>query len=308
MIKERNVGIKEKGLSKQTKIFIALGLVYVLWGSTYLGVKVALHTLPPMLLSSIRFLVGGIILFIFTLLKGDSLPKFENWKGAVIVGLLLSGIGNSGVAYAINFMPSGLVALLVATLPAWMILLDYLFFSERKPSLISTIGLLLGFVGMAYLLNPFQHNLGKEIALFPAFLVFVGSISWAYGSLLSPTFKMPPATQSTAIQMIAGGVFSLIVSLLAEKNQVQAIQNMTHETYFAMLYLIFVGSFVGYSAYTWLINNAPAQLIATYAYVNPVVAIFLGWLFVDEHLTSRSFTASVIILGGVVLMTVGRKY
>jgi drug/metabolite transporter (DMT)-like permease len=294
-------------MSQKSKIIIALGLVYVVWGSTFLGVKITLHALPPMLLSAIRFLVGGIILFVFSLIRGYSLPTFDAWKGSVIVGLLLVGVGNSVVANALQFMPSGLVALLVATLPAWMILLDFLFFSHKKPSLLATIGLLLGFVGMAYLLNPAEHFDGKEIAILPALMVFGGSISWAYGSLLSPTFKLPPAMQSTAIQMLAGGVFSLIISLLTEKNQVEAIKNMTQETYFGMAYLIFIGSFVGYSAYTWLINNAPAQLTATYAYVNPVVAIFLGWFFVDEHLTTQSLTASAIILVGVVLMTAGRK-
>jgi drug/metabolite transporter (DMT)-like permease len=294
-------------VSTPTKIFIALGLVYIIWGSTYLGVKIAMHTLPPMLLSAVRFLSGGLILFIFSLLSGNPLPKFENWKGAAVVGFLLLGVGNSSVANAIKFMPSGLVALLVATLPAWTILLDFLFFSRKKPSWISVFGLSLGFGGMAFLLNPFQSGVSGEIVIFPTLLVIIGSIVWAYASLLSPTFKMPPVVQAVAVQMLAGGSFSLVISLFMEDNQLSAIQSMTQETYLAMAYLIFIGSFIGYSAFSWLINNAPAQLTATYAYVNPVVAIFLGWLLVDEHLTSRSLIASGIILCGVFLMTLGRN-
>ncbi|MFN3850275.1 MAG: EamA family transporter [Spirosomataceae bacterium] len=293
-------------MSYRSKLIIALGLVYVLWGSTFLGVKYAMDTLPPMLLSSIRFLLGGTILFTFTLIQGKGFPTKEEFFGAGLVGLLLSGIGNSAVAYALKFMPSGLVALLVATLPAWMIIIDFLFFSKEKPKLIGIIGLFMGFVGMAYLINP--SNATKEVALFPTLLVFIGSITWAAGSLLAPNLSKPKSPlQATSVQMMVGGAFSLIVSLFTENNQLQNIANMTTQTYLAMAYLIFIGSFIGYTAYVWLINNAPTQITATYAYVNPVVAMFLGWIFLNEKLSNRSLTASAIILGGVVLMTLGRK-
>lgn len=294
-------------MSERTKIFIALGIVYVVWGSTYLGVKIALHTLPPMLISCTRFLIGGSLLFGFTLLRGEGLPTLQEARNAAFIGVLLSGVGNCAVAYALMTMPSGLVALLVATLPAWMILLDFLFFSNEKPSIIGAIGLVLGLVGMAVLLNPSQQIGQQEVPILPAIIVFLGSIAWAFGSLKSPYLVLPNSLQSTAIQMVIGGCFSLTMSFVFEKNQLQAFQNMTTETYLAMLYLIIIGSYVGYTAYVWLINHAPPQLTATYAYVNPVVAIFLGWIFLDERLTSRSMLASAIILAGVIMMTLGRK-
>ena len=294
-------------MSQKTKIFIALGLVYVVWGSTFLGVKYVLNDLPPMLASCTRFLVGGTILFLFTLLRGQGVPSLKETRNAALVGVLLSGVGNCVVAYALQFMPSGLVALLVATLPAWTILLDYLLFSKQKPTIIAFIGLVLGLVGMGILLNPTQQIGQREVALFPALLVFVGSVAWAFGSLKSPYLTLPKPLQSTAIQMIVGGCFSLLMSLIFEQNQLYAYQNMTTETYWAMLYLIVIGSYVGYTAYVWLINNAPPQLTATYAYVNPVVAIFLGWIFLNERLTPRSMAASAIILTGVVMMTLGRN-
>lgn len=294
-------------MSQKTKIFIALGIVYVVWGSTYLGVKYAINVLPPMLVSCTRFLIGGSLLFLFTLLKGQGLPSLKHTRNAAFIGVLLSGVGNCAVAYALQFMPSGLVALLVATLPAWMILLDFLFFSNQKPTLIGSIGLIFGLLGMAFLLNPTQEVGQKEAALLPTLIVFLGSIAWAFGSLKSPYLSLPKPLQSTAIQMIVGGCFSLIMSLVFEKNQLHALQSMTQETYIAMIYLITVGSYVGYTAYVWLINNAPPQLTATYAYVNPVVAIFLGWIFLDEHLTPRSMGASAIILAGVIMMTLGRR-
>lgn len=297
-------------LSYQTKLIISLGLVYIVWGSTFLGVKYAIVDLPPMLLSSMRFLVGGIILFTFTLFQGKGLPSQKEILGAATVGLMLSGIGNSAVANALHFMPSGLVALLTATLSAWMIVLDYLFFSHKKPHFIAIIGLFLGFVGMGYLLYPSislslsKSGLRGEVLIFPTLLVFCGSITWAWGSLLSPTLQKPKSPlQSTAVQMIAGGAFSLIISLLIESNQLESIKNMTLQTYKAMAYLILIGSFVGYTAYVWLINNAPAQVTATYAYVNPIVAIVLGWIFLEEELSINTYIASGIILLGVVLMT-----
>ncbi len=294
-------------MSHKTKIYIALGIVYVVWGSTYLGVKFAIEVLPPLLVSCTRFLIGGTILFLFTLLRGDGFPSMKHIRNAAFIGVLLSGIGNCVVAYALQFMPSGLVALLIATLPAWMILLDLLFFSKKKPTFIGSIGLVLGLVGMAFLLNPERHIVQREVAIFPTFIVFLGSIAWAYGSLKSPYLSLPRPLQSTSIQMIAGGCFSLTMSLIFEKNQLHALQSMTQQTYLAMIYLIVIGSYVGYTAYVWLINNAPPQLTATYAYINPVVAIFLGWIFLDERLTSRTMIASSIILSGVVMMTIGRR-
>jgi hypothetical protein len=294
-------------MSQKTKIFISLGIVYIVWGSTYLGVKIALHTLPPMLISFTRFLIGGSLLFVFTLLRGQGMPTLQETSNAAFIGVLLSGVGNCAVAYALMKMPSGLVALLVATLPAWMILLDFLFFSNEKPSIIGIIGLVLGLVGMAVLLNPSQQIGQQEVPVLAALIVFLGSIAWAFGSLKSPYLVLPNSLQSTAIQMVVGGCFSLIMSIVFEKNQFQAFQNMTTETYLAMIYLVLIGSYVGYTAYVWLINHAPPQLIATYAYVNPVVAIFLGWIFLDERLTSRSMLASAIILSGVIMMTLGRK-
>lgn len=283
-------------------------MVYVIWGSTFLGVRYALETLPPLLTNTIRFLVGGVLLFAFTLLRGYGIPSFKQWLSAAWVGVLLSGIGNCAVAYAIGYMPSGLVALLVATLPGWMVGLDYYFFARQKPSWITVLGLGVGLVGMYILLNPFGQEHTREIPLWPAFMVFIGSITWAWGSLQSPYLDMPPRMQTTAIQMLGGGVFSLIMSLALEPKMSESLSHMTTQTYFSLAYLIVMGSFVGYSAYVWLLHHAPPTLTATYAYVNPVVAIILGALFIHEVPSSRSLVASAVVLAGVVLITLGRRF
>ena len=294
--------------SSSLKLWVNLLLVYVIWGSTFLGVRYALETLPPLLTNTIRFLVGGVLLFAFTLLRGYSIPSLKQWLSAAWVGVLLSGIGNCAVAYAIGYMPSGLVALLVATLPGWMVGLDYYFFARQKPSWITVLGLGVGLVGMYILLNPFGQEHTREIPLWPAFMVFIGSITWAWGSLQSPYLDMPPRMQTTAIQMLGGGVFSLIMSLALEPKMSESLSHMTTQTYFSLAYLIVMGSFVGYSAYVWLQHHAPPTLTATYAYVNPVVAIILGALFIHEVPSSRSLVASAVVLAGVVLITLGRRF
>ncbi len=296
-----------KSSSYQTRLFVSLGLVYFIWGSTYLGVKYGIQVLPPLLLTSMRFLIGGSVFFMFTLLRGYGIPSGKQLLGASKIGLLLSGIGTGGVAYSIQYIPSGIVALLVALLPFWTFVLDYLFFSHQRPSFLSAAGLVMGIAGIVFLMDPFA-SLGKTaIPLFPTLVVFASSISWALGSVISSSTPQPSPLQSTSIQMISGGIVALLLSLVTEEDQLGSLSRMNSTTWLALAYLIVFGSFVGYTAYVWLINNAPPLLTSTYAYVNPVVAMFLGWLFVREALSAQSLIASGIILAAVVLMTLGRK-
>ncbi|WP_448519462.1 EamA family transporter [Rhodoflexus sp.] len=295
-------------------VYLNLTVIYLVWGSTFLGVRYTLEVLPPVLASSMRFLVGGIILLLVAVLwrmaknQRPVLPTLQQTWGAAQVGIMLVGIGNTALSYAIKFMPTGLVALLVATLPIWTVVLDFALFSKLRPHKLTVTGLLLGIVGMGVLLNPFAGLNTSDLVWFPAVLVLIGSMSWAYGSLRAPYLTMPPPLQSTAIQMLAGGIFALIISTFTEPDALFAISRMNHATYLAMGYLIFIGSFVGYSSYNWLMRNAPPALVSTYAYVNPVIAIILGWLFLNESLSGHTLTASAIILTGVALITLGRRY
>lgn len=291
----------------QFSLIANLAIVYVVWGSTYLAVKYSIIVLPPMLTSCLRFLVGGVLLLSFSILKGQKLPKWPQVKSAIIVGILLTGIGTTLVAYAIKYMPSGLVALLVATLPVWIAIMDFLFFTKIKPDWLITLGLFVGLLGLLILFNPFGNLKSTEIVLWPTILVLIGSISWGYGSLLSPYLSMPPQMQSTSIQMITGGIVAAIGSFIFEPNSFSKIHLMTHETYLALGYLIFIGSFVGFSSYTWLVSNAPPALVSTYAYVNPVIAMLLGWVFVGEKLSLKTVLASAVVLFGVILITLGRR-
>lgn len=293
-------------MSHRTKLLVALLLVYVLWGSTFMGVKIATASLPPLLVSGLRFLVGGGLLWAFLLAKERKLPQTHEMANAALLGTLLSGGGTASVAYAIQYIPTGIVSLFSATVPLWIFVLNYLFFSRERPTLLAGLGLLLGMVGIAYLLDPAGHP-DQPLPWFVVAVVALGCLSWSYGSLKSKRLALPESSlQSVAIQMLAGGLVSLLASLLAEQGQWQAIVVSPAKTWLALAYLIFIGSYLGYSAYNWLINHASPQVASTYAYVNPVVAIFLGWLFLDEEITTRIVVASLITLSGVLLMTLGK--
>ncbi len=296
----------------KTKLITALGLVYIIWGSTYLGMKIAAEVLPPFLLSAIRFIIAGCLMTTIGLVREKTLPTKEQVRNAAIVGVLLLGCGNSSVALAVKFIPSGLVALFVAALPAWMIMLDWAFFSKQRPKPLTLGGLALGFVGLFYIFDPFHffHTAdaaARSYPLWPIPVLTAGSIAWALGSLLSPRLNLPKPLTASGLQMLAGMLASIILSYILERQDWHLAGQMTLRTWSAILYLVFFGSLVGYTAYSWLVNNAPTRLTATYAYVNPVVAIFLGWLIAHESLSVYAMIGSGIVIAGVVLMTWKKK-
>ena len=281
-------------------------MVYVLWGSTYLGVKIATETLPPLLISGLRFTIGGGLLWLFALLKDRKWPTQKQMLNAAFLGIMLSGIGNAAISYAIDVIPTGIVALISSTVPLWVFGLNYLFFNRVKPTLFELIGLSMGILGMVLLLNP-MGQLGPGVALFPILVVCGGCISWSYATLKSKQLALPASSlQSVAIQMLAGGGVGLSTSALLETNQLHAIMSSTPRTFWAIFYLIVVGSYLGYSAFVWLLNHASPQLTSTYAFVNPVIALLLGWLFLDEKFDNRTLLASGVILAGVMLMILGK--
>lgn len=290
----------------KTKLVTALGLVYILWGSTYLGMKIATEILPPFLLSAIRFVIAGSIMFGIGLRVEKEMPTGRQWLNAAFIGVMLIGIGNSSVALAVRYMPSGLVALFIAALPAWFIALDWAFFSKERPKALTLWGLFLGFAGLCFIFNPLDTS-HRDYPLWPIPILTFGSVSWALGSLLSPRLNTPKQLTSSGIQMLAGVVSSVILSALLERQEWGALEAATLRTWSAVLYLVIFGSLIGYTAYSWLVNNAPARLASTYAYVNPVVAILLGWLVVDETLSGRALTGSAIVIAGVVLMTLKKN-
>ena len=289
------------------RIWLALGTVYLLWGSTYLGIKYAIATIPPLLMGSFRFLAAGGVLYLLAIRQGDSAgdrPGSRQWLAALAIGGALLVGGNGGVILAEQYVPTGVVALFVATAPLWMAIIDRVIFGRRLPPLV-ILGLVIGFGGVAFLIGSPGSG---HINLFGAALALAAPLCWASGSVFTRHVRLPvrPLVAASMEMLWAGVLFGLSSLATGELGRVHW-QGISRTSWLALLYLIVFGSLVGFSAYVWLLRSAPLSLVSTYAYVNPVVAVVLGAIFIGESLTPRIVVAGSIILAAVALIVVARN-
>lgn len=291
-------------------LIAAFAAVYVIWGSTYLAIKYAIDMIPSFLMAGVRFLVaGGILYTVARFSPGYEKPKAVHWRTSFIVGALLLGIGNGGVVVAEHYISSSLAALLVATTPFFMVLIGWLFMGKGRPNYKVTLGLLIGFVGVAMLISggASAESAGNS-QLFGIFLIIFATLGWAIGSLYGTHAPAPKSTFLAAgIQMLSGGLILMVMSLLAGEWTTFDYNAVSSTSWFALIYLIFIGALVAYTAYSWLLKNASPSTISTYAYVNPAVAVFLGWAIAGESLTGQMLVGAAIIVGSVVLITSQKK-
>jgi drug/metabolite transporter (DMT)-like permease len=281
--------------------------VYLIWGSTYLFISFADRTLPPFLMAGTRFVIAGALLYVWARLRHAARPSRVQWRSAGIVGLLLLVGGNGGVVFAEQFVPSSLVALLISTVPIWIAILDWTRPAGVRPTLSTGLGLVLGFVGVALLIglnSGAGSTSGGSINPLYGSVVLLAAISWAAGSLYSRTAKMPDRPLlGNGMEMLAGGGILLVLGIsTGELGQVH-LHNISARSVLALGYLIVFGSLVAFTAYIWLLQHAPVTRVSTYAYVNPVVAVVLGWAFDHEQLTGRTILAAAIIVTGVAVIT-----
>jgi drug/metabolite transporter (DMT)-like permease len=269
----------------------AVAAVYFFWGGTYLAMRFAVETLPPFTTAGIRFVTAGAMVYCWQMARGAERPKAAHWKGAAAVGLLMLTGGNGGVMWAEQTVPSGLAAILVATVPLWMALLSWLWQGGERPAGAVAAGLATGFAGVAVLAGGAGG--GAAGAGWAGYLVLVGAaLAWAAGSLYSRVAPAPAAPLTAiALQMLAGGAGCLLVGLAAGEWARFEVARVSWQAVAGLGYLIVFGSVVGYSAYIWLLKAADPVLVSTYAYVNPVVAVALGWLLAGETLTGREAAA-----------------
>ena len=293
------------------KIIAAFASVYVWWGSTYLAIRYAVETLPPFMTAGVRFLTAGSILWFFARLTGADKPTRLQWREASIVGTFLLLGGNGSVMWAEQYMPSGLAALMIATTPLFMTALDWLIWKGPRPGLRVCLGLLLGFSGIFLLIRPWEehtHGAGeaKPIDLAAAAALVFATLSWSCGSLYGKRADAPKNPLLTSgMQMLVGGAVMLTVGLaLGEWKRIDP-SLVSARSLWSVLHLIVFGSLVGFSCFSWLIRVAQPAKVATYAYVNPVVAVFLGWAIAGETLTGWAILAAAVILSGVVLIVTG---
>jgi drug/metabolite transporter (DMT)-like permease len=293
----------------KTKLWMALLALYIVWGSTYLAIRFAVETLPAFLHASVRFLISGAILFVWRRAAGDAVPTLRQWKSTAIVGIFLLLGGNGLVALAEKTVPSGIAALMVATAPFWLVLFEAFRSGGAKPTWGSILGLVIGFVGVFILIGPAEIT-GAEhkFDTFGVILLLIASLLWSVGSIYAKGADMPQSTlMSTGMQMLTGSVSLFVVSLATGELNGFNLGDVTMRSWWGLIYLITFGSLVGFVSYGWLLHNAPVSLMSTYAYVNPVVAVFLGWLFASEVLNARIAIAAAIIIGSVVLINWARR-
>ncbi|GAB2777541.1 drug/metabolite exporter YedA [Rhabdobacter roseus] len=289
------------------KLVLNLLSVYTLWGSTYLFIHFMTEHMPPLYMAGCRLLTAGLILYPYARLTGHARPTKQEWLSAGLVGVLLLAIANGGMTVAIQYVPTGIAALLSGMLPLFIMVLNWLTFSKVKPSKLALSGLLVGLVGIGLLVKPGGFQSTSSESWLGIGIIMLCNLSWATGTLLSGRLKLPNQLVSSAVQMLVGGGMLLLVSLVVEPVNLASISYAPTKAIASLIYLVIFGSIIGFTSFAWLARNAPPQLVSTYAYVNPVVAMLLGWAFAGEVLPGQSLVAGLIILSGVVLISLGRK-
>ena len=282
----------------------AFAAVYVIWGSTYLAIRVAVETLPPFLMAGVRFVTAGSMLYVWARWRGAAAPERGHWRSAAVVGGLLLVGGNGGVVWAEQWVPSGVAALLVTTVPLWMVLLNWVRPGGVRPRRVEVVGLALGFVGVVFLVDPGSLGGGDRLQYVGMAVLVMAALSWAIGSLYSRHALLPKSPLlSTAMQMLAGGGMLLVLGAVTGEGASFDPGRVAARSVLALAYLIVFGALVGFTAYCWLLRVSTPAKVSTYAYVNPAIAVLLGWAILSEPVTAKTFMAMAVILTGVILIT-----
>ena len=305
-----------KDLKKQRNLWLliaAFAAIYIFWGSTYLAIKYAIETLPPFLMAGARFIIAGSILLVWARFsKNYEKPTPAHWQTSFIVGTLLLLGGNGGVVLAERYISSGLAALLVATEPFWIVLLSWLWLKGARPNWKVALGLAIGFFGVWLLIGGQTAEAVAETSaslhLFGTILVIIAAMSWATGSIYGLRAPVPKSSILTAgMQMSAGGSVLLAASFIKGEWTNFNVADVSANSWLGLVYLIIFGSLISYTAYSWLLKNAKPANVATYAYINPVIAVFLGWLIAGESFTYQMLIGAGVIVGSVALITSHKK-
>jgi len=287
-------------------IWTALSAVYLIWGSTYLAIRFTVETAPPFISAAARFIISGGFLYTWRRGAGDPRPSRLEWRNASIIGILLLVGGNGGVVWAAQFIPSNQSALLVATVPLWMLLFDAVRPAGEKPSAKALSGILIGFFGAALLIGWSTSDATPE-SFYGAVAVVAASLLWAIGSIYGKILHLPASPLvTTGIEMLSGGVVQIFVAWLFGEFTEFDLSAVSTRSAWAWSYLTVIGP-IAFVAYAWLLRNAPIPLVATYSYVNPLVAILLGYFLGKEIITLRILLAAGLIIGSVILVSAPNK-
>jgi drug/metabolite transporter (DMT)-like permease len=292
----------------RAQIIAAFASIYLVWGSTYLAIRYAVQTIPPFLMGGIRFVISGLLLYLWARSRGAPRPTRLHWRNAVIAGGFLLLGGNGAVVWAEQFVPSGLTALLVSILPFWLVIIEWVRPPRRRPSGAVLAGLVLGFIGIIVLVGPSDLGGHGDVSSLGALVLILGSLSWAIGSFWSRDAQLPESgLLTTGMEMLGGGVLLLIVGALTGEISQFDIHRISSASAAGLIYLITFGSLIGFTSYIWLLDKVSPARLGTYAYVNPIVAVLLGWAIAGERLSVRTGVAAAIVICAVAIITTARS-
>ena len=292
----------------RTALILAFTAIYLIWGSTYLGIRVAIETMPPFLMAAARFLIAGTVLFVFLKLRGAAWPTAHQWRVNAIIGTLLLLGGNGAVVWAEQYVPSGLTALLIGVSPLFIVLTEWAWPGGTRPRSVTIAALLLGFVGVTWLAAPWETPAHGGLHLGGVAAILLGCVSWSLGLIYSRRAQHgADSFVASALQMLGGGGALLLAAISHGDFAALQLSTITPRAWAAFCYLIVMGSLVGFSTFVWLMKHSTPARVSTYAYVNPVVAVFLGWLFLAEPIGPRTLVASAIIITAVAIITVQKN-
>ena len=287
-------------------VLTAFATIYVVWGSTYLAIRYAVETIPPFVMAGARFVLAGLLLIAWAKWRDGARATASNWRASVIAGTLLLAFGNGAVVWAEQRVPSGLTALLVAVVPLWMVLAEWLRPRGKRPSIGVVVGVAVGLAGIVLLVGPSSLG-GERVDPAGAAALLFGSLSWAIGSLYSRDADLPAnAIFATGMEMFAGGAVLWIGALLAGEWGHLSLAHATAASIAGFFYLVVFGSLIGFTAYAWLLRVSSPAKVSTYAFVNPVIAVLLGWAIAHEPVGPRTILAAATIVGAVALITMAK--
>ncbi|MBI5693941.1 MAG: EamA family transporter [Verrucomicrobia bacterium] len=288
----------------RTALVVAFAAIYLIWGSTYLGIRIAVETMPPFLMAGARFLTAGSLLFAFLRWRGAAWPTAHQWRANAIIGTFLLFGGNGAVVWAEQFVPSGITALVIGIGPLFIVLTEWAWPGGTRPTAVTLAALVLGFAGVTWLAAPWSSTAGGGLHLGGIGAILLGCASWGIGAIYSRHAKHgADPFMASALQMLGGSAVLLVAALAHGDFGRCDLEAITPRAWGAFAYLIGAGSLVGFSTFVWLMKHSTPARVATYAYVNPVVAVFLGWLILAEPITPRTIVGSIIIVAAVAIIT-----
>jgi drug/metabolite transporter (DMT)-like permease len=302
------VSFEQATLSTRVKIGLAFLAIYVIWGSTFLATRYAVRTIPPFFVSGSRFFLGGLILFLFAQARNREPITARMWASAMLMGALFFTVCHGGLSWAAKHVPSGILALLMASTSMWTALIEIVSRSKTRPGKRIMVSLCIGFIGLALLVVRPELLAGSHIGPLGAIVALTGAFSWALGTVFTKRLPHPKSTiLSAGLQMMCGGGLLLVTALLSGQAEGWQPANISQQSLIAMAFLTLIGSLVGFSCYMFLLSHCPPTQVATYAYVNPIIALILGFVIGGEPVSGTSLIASVVVIGSVASIIMARR-